>query len=202
MCIMNIKCIKSTFLKYVRGYGKYFPICVFMCLLGVVCSMGSDMWINETTNTLMGTSLLLSLIALVINNFFVVEIALESRTKNKKKNFSEYCTRFSSNHNICIVAEWLLAIAEFDSNGVLINVYPKRLKDYMGRTISEPTFFQKKCFGDFLIELNIQIKNNQLEKEDARKYFTPYASIFNKVIQVERDKIYYLWNMADFPELL
>jgi len=199
---MNKTIIKSTFLKCVCELSKSLPLCVIMLLLGVICAMGNDLWINETANTLMGCSLLISIIALFISNYFIVENAIESRTNSKKKLFSEYCARFSSNYNICIVAEWLMAIAEFDSNGVLINVYSKRLNDDKGRTISEPTFFQKKCFGDFLIELNIQIKNKQLEKEDVSKLFSPYALIFNKVIQVENNKVCYMWNLSDFPEIL
>ena len=163
--------------------------------------MGSDLWINETANSLMGSSLLLSLIALVVSNYFIVENARESRTNSKKKLFSDYCARFSRNQNICRVAEWLLTIAEFDSNGILVDVDLKRLNGDKGRTISEPTFFQKKCFGDFLLELNVQIKSKQLEKEDVRKYFSPYASIFNKVIQVENNKAY-IWSLSDFQEIL
>ena len=137
-----------------------------------------------------------------ISNYFIVENAIESRNNNKKKLFSEYCARFSSNQNICKVAEWLLAIAEFDSNGILINVYPKRVNDNKGRTIIEPTYFEKKCFGDFLIELNIQIKSKQLKKEDVRKYLFPYALIFKKVLQTEDMKICYIQNLADLSEIL
>ena len=199
---MNKTIIKSTFLKCVCELSKSLPLCVIMLLLGVICAMGRDLWINETANTLMGSSLLLSLIALVVSNYFVVENAIESRTNSRKKLFGDYCARFSSNHNICKVAEWLLAIAEFDSNGDLVNVDLRRLNGDKGRTISEPTFFQKKCFGDFLLELNIQIKNKQLEKEDVRKYFSPYASIFKKVLQVENNKTCYLWSFFDYQEIL
>ena len=199
---MNITIIKSTFLKCVRVLGKDLPLCVAMCIFGVMCVMWRDLWINETANTLMAFSLFISIIALFISNYFVVENAIESRTNSKKKLFGDYCARFSNNYNICKVAEWLLAIAEFDSNGILVNVDLKRLNDDKGRTISEPTSFQKKCFGDFLIELNIQIKNKQLEKEDVRKYFSLYALIFNKVIQVENNKVYYMWNFDDFPDIM
>ena len=189
--MINKTIIKSFFLNYVRGFVENLPLCVFMCLLGVIAAMGNDMWINETTNSLMGYSLLISLIALCISNFFIVENARESRKNNKKKMFSEYCARFSSNQNLCKVAEWLLAIAEFDSNGVLVNVYPKRLNDDKGRTIVEPTFFQKKCFGDFIIELIIQIDSKQLEKEDVKKCFSIYASIFYKVLQQDWENVEY-----------
>lgn len=201
------KTIKSTFLKCVRkrcksAEPKYMLLCVYICLFGVMCATWRDLWINETANTLTAFSLFISIVTLFISNYLIVENAFESRRNNKKKLFSEYCARFSGNQNISKVVEWLLNIAEYDSNGVLINVYPKRLNDDKGRTISEPTFFQKKCFGDFFVELYIQINNNQLEKEDVRKYFSPYALIFNKVLQVENNKNCYLWNLADFPEFL
>lgn len=199
---MNRKNMKTFFLKCTREWGKYLPLCVAMCLFGMMCAMWRDLWINETANTLMGFSLFISIIALFISNYFIVENAIESRSNKKKKLFSEYCARFSGNQNISKVVEWLLNIAEFDSNGVLVNVYPKGLNDDKGRTISEPTFFQKKCFADFLIELNIQIKNKQLDIEDVRKYFSPYVLIFNKVLQVENNKVYYMWNIDDFPQSL
>lgn len=189
---MNITKIMSTFKKYVRGRGKELLLCAYMCLFGVMCAMWRDLWINETANTLTAFSLFISIVALFISNYFVVENAIESRSNNKKKLFSEYCARFSSNQNYCKVVEWLMCIAEFDSN-----VYPNRLNDEKGGTISEPTFFQKKCFWDFLIELNIQIKNKQLEKEDVRKLFYPYALIFKKVLQAENNKGIYMWNFAD-----
>lgn len=198
---MNKTIIKSTFLKCVCELSKSLPLCVIMLLLGVICAMGRDLWINETANTLMGSSLLLSLIALVVSNYFIVENARELRTNSKKKLFGDYCARFSSNQNICKVTEWLLNIAEFDSNGIT-NVYPQKLYDAKGRAITEPTYFEKKCFGDFLIELNIQVKNKQLEKEDVKNYFSLYALIFNKVLQAESNKNCYMWNFANFSDIL
>ena len=199
---MNKANIKLTLLQCVRKLGKNFRLYFVMCLFGVMCAMWRDLWINETANTLTAFSLFISIIALFISNYFIIENAIESRNNNKKKLFGEYCARFSSNHNICKVAEWLLTIAEFDSNGALINIFPQRLNDDKGRTISEPTLYQKKCFGDFLIELNIQIKNKQLEKEDVRQYFSKVTLIFNKVLQEENNKICYMWNLTDFPEIL
>ena len=201
---MNITNIKSTFLiflKRARVTGKLLLPCSIVALFGVMCAT-RDMWINETIKTLTAYSLFISIIALFMGNYFVIENAIELRTNNKQKLFGDYCARFSTNHNICKVAEWLLSIAEFDSNGVLSNVDVKRLNGDKGRTISEPTFFQKKCFGDFLLELNIQIKNKQLEKEDVRKYFSPYATVFKKVLQVENNKACYMWNLSDFQEIL
>lgn len=196
--MMNRTIMKTSFLKCIKEWGKNWPLYIVMCLFGMMCAMWRDLGINETANSLASFSLFISIIALFISNYFIVENAIESRSNNKKKLFSEYCARFSGNQNISKVVEWLLNIAEFDSNGVLVNVYPKRLYDDKGRAISEPTFFQKKCFGDFLIELNIQIESKQLEKEDVRKLFYPYALIFSKVLQVENNKVYYMWNLADF----
>lgn len=200
--MINITIIKSTLFEYLIELRNNIQLCVVVCLLGVMCALWPDLWKNETTNSMTSFSLLISILALFISNYFIVENAIESRTNNKKNLFSEYCTRFSSNQNISKVAEWLLAISEFDTEGILINVYPKRLNDDKGRTIVEPTFFEMNCFGDFLIELNIQTKNKQLEKEDVRKYFSPYALIFDKVIQSENKQIYYMRNLSDLSEML
>ena len=164
--------------------------------------MWPDLWKNETANTLTAFSLFISIIALFISNYFIVEKAIESRTNNKKRLFSDYCARFSSNQNLCKVAEWLLTIAEYDSNGILINVYPNRVKNDKVRTVKEPSYFEQKCFLDFLIELNIQIKSKQLEKEDVRKIFSPYAFVLKEILQAENMEIYYMLNLADLSELL
>lgn len=200
--MLNIAIVKSTFLKFVKELYKNLPLYVVICLLGVLCAMWPDLWKNETANTMTAFSLFISIIALFISNYFIVEKAIESRTNNKKRLFSDYCARFSSNQNLCKVAEWLLTIAEFDSNGILNNVYPNRMKNDKGRAITEPTFFEQKCFLDFLIELNLQIKNMQLEKEDVRTIFSPYALIFNKVLKAKNMKIYYMRSLADLSELL
>lgn len=128
-----------------------------------------------------------------VSNYFIVENAIELRSNNKKKLFSDYCARFSSNHNLCKVAEWLLTIAEFDSNGNLIDVYPKRLKDNKGKHVTEPSTFEKQFFVDFFVELDIQIKNKQLEREDVINYFSSYVSIFQMV--QHKDKSGYIRNL-------
>lgn len=199
--MMNITIIKSALFEYLIELRNNIQLCVVVCLLGVMCALWPDLWKNETTNNMTSFSLLISILALFISTYFIVENAIESRTNNKKKLFSEYCTRFSSNQNISKVAEWLLAISEFDPEGILINVYSKRLNDDRGRTITKPTFFEMNCFCDFLIELNIQIKNKQLEKEDVRKYFSPYILIFKEVIQAENKENYYMRNLADLSEI-
>lgn len=193
---------KSNILKFARDLCKYFPQCVAMCLFGAMCAMWFDLWKNENDNTLTSLSLFISVIALFLSNYFIVENAIESRHNKKKKLFSEYCARFSSNQNICKVSEWLLTIAEFDPNGILINVYPNGLNGDKGRNITEPTYFEKMCYFDFLVELNIQVKNNQLDKEDIRKYFSPCALIFIKVLQAEDMKNYYMRSLADLSEIL
>ena len=193
--------IKTTFLGFVIELRKNLPLCVVVCLLGAMCALWPDLWRNEAANNMTSLSLLISIFALFISSYFIVENAIELRTNNKKKLFCEYCARFSSNQNICKVAEWLLAISEFDPDGILMNVYPKRLNDDKGRTITEPTYFEMNCFWDFLIELNIQIKNKQLEKEDVRKYFSPYVLIFKKVLQAEDMKICYIRNVADLSDI-
>ena len=196
--MINITIIKSFFLKFVRELCNNFHLYFTVCALGVMCAMWPDFLGNETINNLTVFSLFVSIIALFISNYFIVENAIESRNKNKKKLFSEYCARFSSNQNICRVAEWLLSIAEFDPNGFLINVYPKD----RGKKITEPTYYEKTCFVDFFIELNIQINNEQLEKEDVRKYFSPYVLIFKRVLQAENKEFCYMRNLADLSEIL
>ena len=200
--MINLAIVKSTFLEFVKELYNNLPLCVVMCLFGVMCALWPDLWKNETANTLTAFSLFISIIALFISNYFIVEKAIESRTNNKKRLFSDYCARFSSNQNLCKVAEWLLTIAEYDSNGILNNVYPNRVKNDKGRAITEPTYFEQKCFLDFLIELNIQIKNKQLEKEDVRQIFSPYALIFNEVLQAENMKNICMRNLANLSELL
>ena len=196
----NKAIVKSTFLKFVKGLYKDLPLYVVMCLFGVMCAAWPDLWKNETANTLTAFSLFISIIALFISNYFIVEKAIESRTNNKKRLFSDYCARFSSNQNLCIVAEWLLTISEIE-NGV-IKVYPNRMNNCKSRAITEPTYFEQKCFLNFFIELNIQIKNKQLEKEDVRKIFSLYALIFKEVLLAENMEKFYMLNLSDLSELL
>ena len=198
--MINLAIVKSTFLKFVKGLYKDLPLYVVMCLFGVMCAAWPDLWKNETANTLTAFSLFISIIALFISNYFIVEKAIESRTNNKKRLFSDYCARFSSNQNLCKVAEWLLTISEIE-NGV-VKLYPNRMKNDKGRAITEPTYFEQKCFLNFLIELNIQIKNKQLEKEDLRKIFSLYALIFKEVLLAENMEKFYMLNLSDLSELL
>ena len=199
---MSITAFKFNFLKYVRVLRNNLYIVLLFFLYGVLCATWRDLWANETANTLTAFSLFISLTALFISNYFIIENARELRSNNKKKLFSDYCARFSSNCNLCKVAEWLLTLAEFDSNGNLIDVYPKRLKDNKGRPISEPSSFEKQIFVDFLVELNIQIKNKQLEKEDIGKYFSPYVLLFKEILQADNNKTYYIRSLDDLSELL
>ncbi len=148
--MMNKAITKSTLLKCVRELVKKMPLYILMCLFGVMCAMGHELFIVETVNTLMDYSLFISIIVLLISNYFIVENAIESRIGNRKKLFSEYCARFSSNHNTCKVGEWLLKIAEFDFNGVPINVNPNKLNADKGRPIFVPTFFRRSVGGGLL----------------------------------------------------
>lgn len=184
---------------------RYLPLCFIIFLIGILCAIWYKLWLNETDKSLMAASLFISFIALFISSYITIENAIELRSYNKRKLFSDYCVRFSNDQNIKKVAEWLLAIAEFDSNGNILNVYPKRLKDDKGRTIIEPTYFEKERFFNFLKELNIQIKNRQLEKEDVNNLFSIYASLFYKVKLADDKTIYYMQSnadLADFPSEL
>lgn len=189
----------AFFLNKVR---KYLPLIVGTCLLGFVCSAWFDMWANEKAETIVAASLFVSFMTLISTMYFTVEIALESRSYNKKKLFSDYCTRFSTSPYIMRVTEWLFAISELDSDSGVLKVYPKRSKDDKGNTITEPTPFEKDCYWNFLKELNIQIKSGQIDKDDARKVFSFYAQLYDKTLQIDNKTAYNELNKADITELL
>ena len=104
----------------------------------------------------MAASLFVSVIALVITNYFTVENAIEIRENNKTKLFSDYCARFSNDSNFNKVAEWLLLISELDTEGNVLGIDTKKMKANKNLTLVEPTYFEKERFFDFLIELNKQ----------------------------------------------
>ena len=170
--------------------------------LGIICATWPEIWANETAETIMAASLLVSIIALVISSYFTTETALEIRGYNKKKLFSDYCARFSNDQNIKNVAEWLLAITEMDSNGNIRNVHFRKLKNDKKKTIMEPTPFEIERFWSFLIELVIQIKNGKLEREDVRKIFSSYAQLFDYVQQTDDKTSYYKYDRKVIAELL
>ncbi len=199
---MNLTNYKSICLGYVRELRNHLPLFIIIFILGVLSSMWFELWANETANTLSATSLFLSLIALFISNYFIVENAIELRANNKKKLLSNYCARFSNNQKISKVLEWLISIAEFDSNGNFIKLYPKDVISNNVMTNLPPTQFEKEVFYDFLVELNIQVKNKQLEKEDVEKFFSPYVLIFKEALQTEKSKTHYLRNINDLAELI
>ena len=109
--------------------------------------------------------------------------------------FSEYCARFSNDTNLKNVAEWLLFITKKDSHGILIERSKRSKKEYM-----EPTPFEKERFWCFLIELNIQIKDKQIEKEDAMKIFSRYAQLIGIVLETHNNSN--KWDRTAIAELL
>lgn len=143
----------------------------------------------------MAASLFISFIALINTTYYTVETALEFRKHNKKKMFSEYCARFSNDTNLKNVAEWLLFITKKDSHGILIERSKRSKKEYM-----EPTPFEKERFWCFLIELNIQIKDKQIEKEDAMKIFSRYAQLIGIVLETHNNSN--KWDRTAIAELL
>ena len=184
-----------------RMKNKFFILSCFAGLLGILCASWLDIFSNETSYTIASMSLFVSIIALIITNYFTVENAIELRSYNKKSLFCNYCARFSNDKDVIKVAEWLLNITELDSNGCIKEVYPKKKKDDKGKTITMPTRFEKQRFLDFLTEISIMIKSDLLEKDVVRDYFSLYASIFNKVQQTDAN-ICYKQNNTDFSELL
>lgn len=178
---------------------KYVFPSVLMCFLGVFYASLPHIVANVGEKTISATSLAISITAVSMTTYFTVETALELRNYNKKKLFSDYCARFSTDTTIFKVAEWLLAIAELDSNDDNIWVYSKNVRD---NKVVEPTRFEKERFYMFLTELNIQIENGQIERDDARKVFSLYAHLFNNVRKTHTNTLYYEIENNDFAELL
>lgn len=177
-------------------------LCIILFLLGASIPRWNYFWPKEGTETIMATTLFVSIVNFFLCAYIAVENAVEKRKGNKKKCFSDYCARFSSDPNLRKVAEWLMAITELDSNGNIAKVYPQKTKDDKGHTILKPTYFEKERFCDFLIELNIQIKSEQIEKGDAIKVFYFYAYSFAKVLQEDEMIIYRKRECVDLSELL
>ena len=173
----------------------------FACLLGVLCASWLNIWTNESSHTIASISLFVSIIALFLTCYFTIENSIEIRSYNKKSLFSNYCARFSNDKDVIKVAEWLLIITEFDSDGNIKKVYPKKTKEDKGIVITKPTCFEKQRFLDFLTEMNIMIKSNLLDKEIVRDYFSLYALIFREV-QKSDPPLCYKQHNTDFSELL
>ena len=182
---------------------KHILLYIGVLLLGVFVAIWRDLWFNETTETIMETSLLVSVITLVITNYYTIENAIEIRDNNKTKLLSDYCARFSNDPNLNKVAEWLLLISELDTEGnVLGIIYNKKIKANKNLTVVEPTYFEKERFFDFLIELNNQIKNKKIEREDTIRVFSLYAQMFAKVLQIDNKTTYDKRDRSNISELL
>ena len=136
-----------------------FPI-VIAILLGILCATWRELFHNETAVNIAVASFIISVISLFCTLYFTIENALELRGYNRKKLFSDYCARFSNDPNIKKVAEWL----------------------FTGNIVKEPAPFEKERFWEFLVEINIQIKDKQIVREDAMKVFSIYANMFDKVV--------------------
>ena len=181
---------------------EHIPLCIFIFFLGLIIPGWFNFWRSEGNETMMATTLFVSIVNLFLSSYNAVENAVEKRMTNKKKSFGDYCARFSSDPNLKKVAEWLLAITELDSNGNIAKVYPQKTKDEKGHAILKPSSFENERFFDFLVELNIQIKSEQIEKEDAIKVFSFYAFSFAKVLQEDEMVSYSKRKYSDFSELL
>ena len=181
---------------------EHIPLCIIIFFLGLIIPNWFNFWRSEGNEKIMATTLFVSIVNLFLSSYIAVENAVEKRRTNKKKSFGDYCTRFSNDPNLRKVAEWLMAITELDSNGNIAKVYPQKTKDDKGHTILKPTYFEKERFCDFLIELNIQIKSEQIEKGDAIKVFYFYAYSFAKVLQEDEMIIYRKRECVDLSELL
>lgn len=190
---------RVSHLTFLIMKNKYvFPI-FLMFFLGVFYASLPYIAVNVGDKLISATSLAITTTALCVTIYFTVETALELRDFNKKKLFSDYCARFSTDTNILKVSEWLLAITEFDSDGEIVSIHSSSMK---GNKVVEPSRFEKERFYSFLIELNIQIKNGQIEREDAKKVFSLYARIFNKIVQKDKNLFCCIFCKKSFIELL
>lgn len=178
---------------------RYIPA-LLAFLFGSLCATWYNLFANETTNFIAATSLFVSMTTLFVTTYVMIENAIELRNTNKKKLLSDYSNRFSCDSSVQKVVRWLFAITDLDSNE--IKVYPKRSKDDKGNPIEKPTSFEKERFLVFLTELNIQIRENQLEKEDVKKIFSPYVLLFNKAQESDNTIIFSLRKDSDYSELL
>lgn len=176
----------------------YIHLCVLMIILGILCATWESIWDNKPAETIMAATLLLSVISMIMTSYIAVENAIELRLDRRKRLFSDYCARFSNDQNVRKVAEWLFNVNELDSDGKVI-INSMKLKQ---NNIKEPTLFEKRRFMDFLIEINIQIKNKQIEKEDVRKIFSIYAKLFENIINSDNQPICYKKDLSELSELL
>lgn len=177
---------------------------IVFALFGALCASWYDIWSVEKTETIMATTLFVSIINLFFSGYIAVENAVELRNRSKKRLFGDYCSRFSN--DICLkkVAEWLMAISTLDTNSIVKHNYFRyhKVKGRKGEIIQSPTLFEIEKFCEFLVELNIQIKNEQIDGKDARKMFSSYARMLSKVINSDKIELYNIQNDEDYSELL
>ncbi len=178
---------------------SYIHLYVLMIILGILVATWESIWDNTPAETIMAATLLLSILSLIANSYIAIENAIEIRLERRKRLFSDYCARFSNDQSVRKVAEWLLNVSELDSDGKVI-IDSKKLR--LNNNIGEPTLFEKGRFMDFLIEVNIQIINKQIDKYDARKIFSLYAKLFEYVTNSDNQTIYYKKDLSDLTELL
>ena len=163
------------------------------------CAFLNDILDNGRVEIIAALSLVISLSALIMTSYSTVENAVESRENLKNRLFCDYCARFTNDKSIQKVVEWLIVVKCMNSD--------KKRTDHRGKkripkcTIEVPTDFEKEKFLLFLTELNIQLKNNQLDNDDVRTIFQPYASLFFKSLQYESGYLYRNWNWKDFSKL-
>lgn len=167
-----------------------------MIVLGILCATWESIWANKPAETIMAATLFLSILSMIITSYIAIENAIELRSERRKKLLSDYCTRFSNEQRK--VAEWLLNICEIDSDSN-VKILDSKISQYSSK---EPTLFEKERFMEFFIELNIQIKNKQIEKEDARKLFSFYALLFDNVTKFDNQTLYSKREVSKLSELL
>lgn len=173
---------------------------IFFFILGYAMVRWNVLWSNETEKSIMATALFMSVLSLFSTLYFTVEIALKRESATQNKLLSEYCARFSTDPSIRKVVEWLIAISDIDKNDVITRFYPEKSKDDKGNSIEKPSLYEKERFMRFFVELNIQIKNKQLNERDVNELFSFYAMMFSKVEHVDNDVFDYRKDCSGFRE--
>lgn len=172
-----------------------------MILLGFLCATWETIWNNKPAETIMAATLFVSIFSMFMTSYIAIENAIELRLERQKKLLSDYCTRFSNDQSIRNVAEWLLNISEIDSDGN-VKLLGSKYLSHSSDNAKEPTLFEKERFMDFLIELNIQIKNKQIEKEDVTKIFSIYIRLFDNLTKIDNQIYFHKREVAELSELL
>lgn len=169
--------------------------------MGILCATWENYWINKPTETIMTATLFVSVLSMIMTSYITIENAIELRSERRKKLFSDYCARFSNDQCVSKVAEWLLTISKLDFDGN-VEIMDSKYLQHSKNFAKEPTLFEKERFMDFLIELNVQIKNKQIEKEDAIKVFSIYTRLFDNVIKSDNRINHFKRDVTELSELL